>query len=75
MLSKLVHLGRRKFTQYARSLTTGHTSPNVTFFNTTYNPALCPLANFNPGFKFMELPGARLNIGNLNDNETPEEAE
>ena len=34
------------------------------------------MANFNPGFKFMELPGASLNIvGVLNDNATPEEAE
>ena len=46
------------------------------FFNTTYNLAVHPMANFNPGFKFMELPGASLNIvGVLNDNATPEEAE
>ena len=31
MLSKLVHLGRSEFKQCARSLTTDHTSPNVTF--------------------------------------------
>ena len=30
------------------------------FLSTTYNLALHPMANFNPGFKFMELPGTNL---------------
>ena len=32
------------------------------FFNTTYTATLRPIANYNPGFKFLDLPGASLNI-------------
>lgn len=46
------------------------------FFNTTYDPTLQPMANFNPGFKFLELPGASLNIvGVLDNNALPQEVE
>ena len=46
------------------------------FFNTTYTSTLQPMANYYPGFKFLELPGASLNvIGVLNTHATPQEAE
>ena len=46
------------------------------FFNTTYTSTLQPMANYYPGFKFLELPGASLNvIGVLNTHATPQEEE
>ena len=46
------------------------------FFNTSYTPDLQPHANFIPGFKFLELPGATLNaIGILNSNAQAQHAQ
>ena len=60
-----------------RKVTNHHTYVlKCDFFNATYTATLQPHANYYPGFKFLELPGASLNvIGILNTNATPQDVE